>query len=199
MAAKAAAARGMSEDREVILRRVASALDRTGRRASAAAEPVGPGGPGGSALARFVAQAKRNRAEVVRADDAAARALAESQRGRCAVRALAGIAEIGAVAIASDRVDFAEAMLAERLVVALSEHDVLETMDAFWPWLAARRSGPWPRAILWLAGPSRSADIEQTVALGAHGPARVTIALDAAARDARAGQGRRKEATRNIK
>jgi L-lactate dehydrogenase complex protein LldG len=34
-----------------------------------------------------------------------------------------------------------------------------------------------PRAVNFISGPSRSADIEQTVALGAHGPYRVHVLL----------------------
>ena len=34
-----------------------------------------------------------------------------------------------------------------------------------------------PRAVNFVSGPSRTADIEQTVTLGAHGPYRVHIVL----------------------
>ena len=34
-----------------------------------------------------------------------------------------------------------------------------------------------PRAVHFISGPSRTADIEQTVTLGAHGPYRVHIVL----------------------
>jgi L-lactate dehydrogenase complex protein LldG len=34
-----------------------------------------------------------------------------------------------------------------------------------------------PRAVTFISGPSRTADIEQTVTLGAHGPYRVHIVM----------------------
>ena len=37
--------------------------------------------------------------------------------------------------------------------------------------------GTLPRAVNFISGPSRTADIEQTVTLGAHGPYRVHVVL----------------------
>jgi L-lactate dehydrogenase complex protein LldG len=37
--------------------------------------------------------------------------------------------------------------------------------------------GEMPRAVNFVSGPSRTADIEQTVTLGAHGPYRVHVIL----------------------
>jgi L-lactate dehydrogenase complex protein LldG len=42
-----------------------------------------------------------------------------------------------------------------------------------------RQAGPagWPRTINWITGPSRTADIEQTLVMGAHGPRRLYILI----------------------
>ena len=48
-------------------------------------------------------------------------------------------------------------------------------------WAQWRTSGrPLPRTVNIISGPSRTADIEQTVQLGAHGPRRLHILLIAA-------------------
>ena len=41
----------------------------------------------------------------------------------------------------------------------------------------ARRFGGMPRNVMLVTGPSRSADIEQTLELGAHGPRRLHVVL----------------------
>jgi L-lactate dehydrogenase complex protein LldG len=43
--------------------------------------------------------------------------------------------------------------------------------------LAREAFGQLPRAINFVSGPSRTADIDQTIVLGAHGPSRVHIVL----------------------
>jgi L-lactate dehydrogenase complex protein LldG len=43
--------------------------------------------------------------------------------------------------------------------------------------LAREALGQLPRAINFVSGPSRTADIDQTIVLGAHGPSRVHIIL----------------------
>jgi L-lactate dehydrogenase complex protein LldG len=49
-------------------------------------------------------------------------------------------------------------------------------MEDAWA-LLKREHGALPRAVNFVSGPSRTADIEQTVTLGAHGPYRVLIIL----------------------
>jgi L-lactate dehydrogenase complex protein LldG len=56
-------------------------------------------------------------------------------------------------------------------------------------WDLLRAAGPMPRNVMLVTGPSRSADIEQTLELGAHGPRRLHVVLiedDEAARCAAA-------------
>jgi L-lactate dehydrogenase complex protein LldG len=43
--------------------------------------------------------------------------------------------------------------------------------------LARETFGQLPRAINFVSGPSRTADIDQTIVVGAHGPSRVHIVL----------------------
>jgi len=49
-------------------------------------------------------------------------------------------------------------------------------MEQAWDRLRVER-GALPRAVNIISGPSRTADIEQTVTLGAHGPYRVLIII----------------------
>lgn len=44
-------------------------------------------------------------------------------------------------------------------------------------WRDLRGAGAWPRTVTWITGPSRTADIEQSLLLGAHGPRRLHVVL----------------------
>jgi L-lactate dehydrogenase complex protein LldG len=44
-------------------------------------------------------------------------------------------------------------------------------------WEKVRAVGGMPRALNIISGPSRTADVEQTIQLGAHGPRRVLIVI----------------------
>lgn len=58
-------------------------------------------------------------------------------------------------------------------VVIVRKSDLVGSYEEAWERL--RQSGPMPRTVNWLSGPSRSADIGQTMYMGAHGPRRQHI------------------------
>ena len=83
-------------------------------------------------------------------------------------------------------------LLAETEVVILRTSRVVGAYEDAWDLLRAEHhdtlsGGFMPRNVMLVTGPSRSADIEQTLELGAHGPRRLHVVLiedDPAARDA---------------
>lgn len=70
-------------------------------------------------------------------------------------------------------------LLADTAIVVLRTSRVVGAYEDAWDLLRAE-SGPgpfMPRNVMLVTGPSRSADIEQTLELGAHGPRRLHIVL----------------------
>lgn len=67
-------------------------------------------------------------------------------------------------------------LLPETHVAVVQAERVVATMEDAWSRLRAEK-GVVPRAVNFVSGPSRTADIEQIVTLGAHGPYRVCIVL----------------------
>lgn len=91
--------------------------------------------------------------------------------------AAAGVAETGTLVLRSGadtptRLTF----LSETHLVVLRESDVVGGYEAALDRLAAEAGWP-PRTVNMVTGPSRSADIEQTLQMGAHGPRRLHILL----------------------
>jgi L-lactate dehydrogenase complex protein LldG len=67
-------------------------------------------------------------------------------------------------------------LLPETHVAVVPVARIVAHMEDGWD-LARAELGELPRAVNFVSGPSRTADIEQTVVLGAHGPYRVHIVL----------------------
>jgi L-lactate dehydrogenase complex protein LldG len=91
--------------------------------------------------------------------------------------AFAAIAETGTLVLASgpDAPATASLLPETHIAVVSAARIVAHMEDAFA--LAREAFGQMPRAINFVSGPSRTADIDQTIVLGVHGPARVHIIL----------------------
>lgn len=91
--------------------------------------------------------------------------------------AFCGIAETGTLMLLSGpATPAATSLVPETHIAVLSVRRIVATMEDAWALLRSER-GQLPRAVNFISGPSRTADIEQTITLGAHGPARVAILL----------------------
>ena len=67
-------------------------------------------------------------------------------------------------------------LLPETHVAVVPVERIVAVMEDGWD-LARAEFGQLPRAVNFISGPSRTADIEQTIVLGAHGPYRVHIVV----------------------
>lgn len=97
--------------------------------------------------------------------------------------AWAGVAETGTLLFPSDPERPATLnLLPETEIAVLRASAILGAYEEAWDRLRAERRDPltggfMPRNLMLVTGPSRSADIEQTLELGAHGPRRLHILL----------------------
>lgn len=91
--------------------------------------------------------------------------------------AFAGIAETGTLMLPSapDRPTTLN-LLADTEIVVLRASRLVGAYEEAWDLLRAEFGG-MPRNVMLVTGPSRSADIEQTLELGAHGPRRLHVVL----------------------
>ena len=93
--------------------------------------------------------------------------------------AFAGIAETGTLMLYSTpesptTLNF----LPEAHIAVLPTDRIVGTYEEAWLRLRSHLgAGKMPRVVNWITGPSRTADIEQTLLLGAHGPKRLHILL----------------------
>lgn len=98
-------------------------------------------------------------------------------------QAYAGVAETGTLMLPSDPTRPTTLnLLAETEIVVLSAGRIVGAYEEAWDLLReestdALTGGFMPRNVMLVTGPSRSADIEQTLELGAHGPRRLHVLL----------------------
>jgi L-lactate dehydrogenase complex protein LldG len=91
--------------------------------------------------------------------------------------AFAGVAETGTVVLASGADNPTSLnFLPDNHIVVIDANDVAGDYESVWQRLRDKfGDGLLPRAVNLITGPSRSADIEQTLILGAHGPRRLHV------------------------
>lgn len=87
------------------------------------------------------------------------------------------IAETGTVLLlSSPAAPKVTALLPETHVCVVRASRLLDTMEDSFALLRTEVGEP-PRAVFFVSGPSRTADIEQTIVIGAHGPYRVHVII----------------------
>jgi len=113
-----------------------------------------------------------------------ARPLLEIREGRAEAtdtvsvqHAFAGIAETGTLLLPSGpERPVTLNLLPDTEIAVLNASAILGAYEEAWDKLRAE-IGAMPRNVMLITGPSRSADIEQTLELGAHGPRRLHVVL----------------------
>jgi L-lactate dehydrogenase complex protein LldG len=91
--------------------------------------------------------------------------------------AFAAIAETGTLMVVSGPTTPASAsLLVETHIAIIKASRIVAYMEDAWQ-LARDELGQLPRAVNFISGPSRTADIEQVLVLGAHGPYRVHLII----------------------
>jgi L-lactate dehydrogenase complex protein LldG len=92
--------------------------------------------------------------------------------------AVAAVAETGTLVLASGpesptTLNF----LPDTQIAILRADAIVGAYEATWNAVRAAGGGALPRVVNWITGPSRSADIEQTLLIGVHGPRRQHVVL----------------------
>ena len=91
--------------------------------------------------------------------------------------AFCAIAETGTLmTVTGPQTPAAVSLLPETHIAIVSAARIVRGMEEAWQLMRDELKQP-PRAVSFISGPSRTADIEQTVTLGAHGPYRVHIVI----------------------
>ncbi len=91
------------------------------------------------------------------------------------IQARYGISNLGIFCITSDEQPRLMSLLPQSCIVLLKKEDIIESINHAHEELA--RQEKLPQNIVFIAGPSRTADIELQVVLGVHGPQRVKVVL----------------------
>lgn len=92
----------------------------------------------------------------------------------------AAVAETGTLAFVSGPASPTTLnFLPDNHLVVLREEDVLPNLEDVFARLRTELSG-MPRTLNLISGPSKTADVEQTIVIGAHGPRRLHVILTAA-------------------
>jgi L-lactate dehydrogenase complex protein LldG len=95
--------------------------------------------------------------------------------------AVAGIAETGTLMMASGpATPVTPHLLPDTHIAVLDAGDIVATYEDAWSKLRLAPGAMPPRTVTFITGPSRTADIEQRIELGAHGPRRLHILIVAA-------------------
>jgi hypothetical protein len=89
----------------------------------------------------------------------------------------AGVAETGSLVLVSGPATPTRLnLLPEHFLCLLPASRILSHLEDVWE-LLRNEPGMLPRTVSFVTGPSRTADVEQTVQLGAHGPRRVHVII----------------------
>lgn len=91
--------------------------------------------------------------------------------------AFAGVAETGSLVLLSSR-DSPTSLnfLPDNYLCVLQRDHIVSHIEDVWDRIR-EHAGHMPRAVNFITGPSRTADVEQTIQLGAHGPRRLHVLL----------------------
>jgi len=93
------------------------------------------------------------------------------------VESFAGIAETGSIVMCSGKETPASLnFLPDYFICVIETNHIVDSLEDVWDKIRKRESG-MPRAINIITGPSRTADVEQIIQLGAHGPRQVHLLL----------------------
>jgi L-lactate dehydrogenase complex protein LldG len=94
-------------------------------------------------------------------------------------RAFAGAAETGTIVLTSGQDNPTTLnFLPDTHIVLIAAADIVGPYEEIWSRLRAQHGArAMPRTVNWVSGPSRTADIEQTMVQGAHGPRRLHVII----------------------